>query len=135
MRSHVHIIPNIEQNSMSVLTCTISGVKFCAVFGVPSIFLSEERRCRRPSRDHFTRHGLGPRRNCWHAAQELSRRITRNKVQKSTPDNWQRDLGGTLEAYQQDLPIARRLADQDISDTGWQEDLVTSYKEVGDLMC
>jgi hypothetical protein len=53
------------------------------------------------------------------------------KCKKSTPDNWQRDLGGTLEAYQQDLPIARRLADQDTSNTGWQRDLINSLYNAG----
>jgi tetratricopeptide (TPR) repeat protein len=43
----------------------------------------------------------------------------------------QRKLQDALDAYQQGLAIAKRLADQDKSNSGWQRDLSVSYTKVG----
>ena len=43
-------------------------------------------------------------------------------------------LQEALDAYQQDLAIAKRLAEQDQSNEGWQRDLGVSYEKVGDVL-
>jgi tetratricopeptide (TPR) repeat protein len=43
-------------------------------------------------------------------------------------------LPEALAAYQQGLAIAKRLADQDPSNAGWQRDLATAYDRMGDVL-
>ena len=43
-------------------------------------------------------------------------------------------LQEALEAYQQDLAICKRLAEQDKTNSGWQRDLSVSYDKVGDVL-
>jgi hypothetical protein len=43
----------------------------------------------------------------------------------------QNKLSEALHAYQQDLEIAKRLADQDPSNVGWQRDLIVAYYRIG----
>ena len=43
-------------------------------------------------------------------------------------------LQDALDAYQQGLAIAKHLAEQDKSNSGWQRDLSVSYEEVGDVL-
>jgi tetratricopeptide (TPR) repeat protein len=45
----------------------------------------------------------------------------------------QRKLQDALDAYQQGLAIAKRLADQDKSNSGWQRDLIVSLYKIGTL--
>jgi tetratricopeptide (TPR) repeat protein len=43
-------------------------------------------------------------------------------------------LQDTLDAYQQSLAIAKSLAEQDKSNSGWQRDLAVSYSKVGNVL-
>ena len=43
-------------------------------------------------------------------------------------------LQEALEAYQQDLAIVKRLAEQDKTNSDWQRDLSVSYDKVGDVL-
>jgi tetratricopeptide (TPR) repeat protein len=43
-------------------------------------------------------------------------------------------LQEALDAYQRSLAIAKRLAEQDKSNSGWQRDLSVSYEKVGDVL-
>ena len=43
-------------------------------------------------------------------------------------------LEDALDAYQQDFAIAKRLAEQDNSNSGWQRDLSVSYEKVADIL-
>jgi tetratricopeptide (TPR) repeat protein len=43
----------------------------------------------------------------------------------------QGNLPEALTAYQQGLAIAKRLADQDPSNAGWQRDLIVAYYRIG----
>jgi hypothetical protein len=43
-------------------------------------------------------------------------------------------LQETLEAYRQYLAIIKRLAEQDKTNAGWQQDLSLSYEKVGNVL-